>query len=89
MAPEALVKYRAGACALCEYQLRGNEDVQSVDLHVFGPAGTVTLRCWLCHRCRPTPATVQATSGLLADRLLGWYRTNPSVWPTLRSSANG
>lgn len=68
--------------------MRG-ESVQSVDMHVFGPAGTVTLRCWLCHECRPTASTVQTTSGMLAERVLGWYRTNPTLWPALHSSANG
>jgi hypothetical protein len=89
MSPEAVVMYRAGTCALCEGALRRGEDVQSVDMHVFGPAGTVTLRCWLCHECRPTATTVETTSGLLAERVLGWYRTNPAVWPALQSSANG
>ena len=89
MPPDVVVTYRAGMCALCEHTLRRGEDVQSVDMHVFGPAGTVTLRCWLCHDCRPTSTTVQTTSGLLADRVLGWYRSNPAVWPALHSSANG
>ena len=89
MAPETVVTYLAGTCALCETALIRGEDVQSVDMHVFGRVGTVILRCWLCHRCRPTAATVQRTSGLLADRVLGWYRANPSVWPALHSSANG
>ena len=89
MPPEAVITYRAGTCALCESALTRGENVQSVDMHVFGPAGTVTLRCWLCHACRPTAATVRRTSGWLADRVLGWYRANPSVWPALHSSANG
>jgi len=89
MRPEAVVTYRAGTCALCESALTRGEDVQAVDMHVFGPAATVTLRCWLCHDCRPMATTVHITSGLLADRVLGWYRTNPAVWPALHSSANG
>ena len=89
MPPETVITYRAGTCALCESALTRGEDVQSVDMHVFGPAGTVTLRCWLCHNCRPTTATVQTTSGLLAQRVLGWYRTNPAVWPALHAPANG
>ena len=89
MLPETVITYRAGTCALCEGALTNGEDVQSVDMHVFGPAGTVTLRCWLCHDCRPSATTVQITSGLLAERVLGWYRTNPAVWPALHSSANG
>ena len=89
MPPETVITYRSGACALCENALMRGESVQSVDMHVFGPAGTVTLRCWLCHECRPTASTVQTTSGMLAERVLGWYRTNPAVWPAMRSSANG
>ena len=89
MPSEALVTYQAGRCALCDSTLVRGEDVQSVDMHVFGPVGTVTLRCWLCHACRPTGATVRTTSGLLADRVLGWYRANPAVWLALQSSANG
>jgi hypothetical protein len=89
MTTDAVVTYRAGHCALCESMLLRGEDVQSVDMHVFGPVGTVTLRCWLCHACRPTAATVQATSASLADCVLGWYRTNPSVWPALHSATNG
>ena len=89
MPPETVVTYRDGTCALCESTLTRGEDVQSVDMHVFAPAGSVTLCCWLCHECRPTIATVQTTSGLLAERVLGWYRTNPAVWPAMHSSANG
>ena len=89
MLPETVVTCRAGTCAVCESALTRGEDVQSVDMHVFGPAGTVTLRCWLCHQCRPTTATVQTTSGLLAERVLGWYRTNAAAWPAMHSSANG
>jgi hypothetical protein len=89
MTSDAVVAYRAGLCALCESTLIRGEDVQSVDMHGFGPVGTVTLRCWLCHDCRPTAVTVRTTSGLLAERVLGWYRTNPSVWPVVHSGANG
>ena len=89
MGSEAVITYGAGTCAVCETVLARGQDVQSVDMHVFGPVGTVTLRCWLCHECRPTAATVRATSAFLADRVLRWYRANPSVWPALHSSANG
>ena len=80
---ETVVTYHDGTCAMCSRRLRRREDVQSVHMHVFGPAGTVTLRCWLCRNCRPAPETVGETSGLLAERVLGWYRSNPSLWPTL------
>lgn len=89
MTSEAVLTYRAGHCALCESTLICGEDVQSVDMHVFGPVGTVTLRCWLCHDCRPTAVTVRTTSGLLVKRVLWWYRTNPSLWPAVHSAANG
>jgi hypothetical protein len=89
MPPDAVVTYRAGMCALCAHRLTRGEDVQSVDMHVFAPAGTVTLRCWLCRACRATSTSVETPSGLLADRVLGWYRSNPAVWPALHSSANG
>lgn len=88
MVSETVVPYRAGHCALCESTLMRGEDVQSVDMHVFGRMGTVTLRCWLCHACRPTASTVRTTSGRLADGVLGWYRANPAVWPAPPSSAN-
>jgi hypothetical protein len=31
-------------------------------MHAFGPRGTVTLRCWLCNGCRPSPETLSVTS---------------------------
>jgi hypothetical protein len=89
MVSETIVTYRAGACAICESQLRRGDDVQSVDMHVFGPVGTVILRCWLCCSCRPSRETVRTTSALLADRVLGWYRANPAAWPVLHGSAGG
>jgi hypothetical protein len=84
-----VVTYRDGACALCDDPLERGATVQAVDMHVFGPGGVVTLRCWLCTGCRPSPDSLSTTSARLADRILGWYRTNPSLWPPLRLSANG
>jgi hypothetical protein len=78
------VAYHAGCCALCDRIIEGGRAVQEVRLHVSGPMGTVTLQCWLCSGCQPTPATVSATSNNLLQRVLGWYRSTPSVWPTLR-----
>ena len=89
MESDRVVTYRAGKCAICENALRRGDHVQSVDRHVFGPVGTVTLRCWLCRMCRPNPETVRTTSALLAERVLGWYRANPAAWPVLHQSANG
>jgi hypothetical protein len=85
MAPApARVAYHAGRCALCDRLIEGSRAVQEVRLHVFGPAGAVTLQCWLCSACQPTPATVSSTSGTLLQRVLGWYRATPSAWPILR-----
>jgi Ni,Fe-hydrogenase III small subunit len=84
-----LVAYHAGTCALCGEVLERSAIGHAVDMHVFGPAGTVILRSWLCCACRPTPDGVLATSGRLADRILWWYRADPSLWPTLRLSVNG
>jgi hypothetical protein len=78
------VAYHAGRCALCDRPLAGVRDAQEVRLHVFGPVGAVILRSWLCPPCRPTPATESATSRALLRRVLDWYRSTPSVWPTLR-----
>jgi hypothetical protein len=89
MHSEQLVTYHAGRCALCDEHLVRGASVQAVDMHVFAPGGVVTLRCWLCTVCRPTPESVSATSARLAERVLGWYRANPSVWPSLRLSVNG
>ena len=89
MDSDRVVTYRAGKCAVCESALQRGAHVQSVDMHVFGPIGTVVLRCWLCRTCRPNPATVKTTSALLADRVLGWYRANPSAWPVLHRSTDG
>ena len=89
MESDRVVTCRAGKCAICENALRRGDHVQSVDRHVFGPVGTVTLRCWLCRMCRPNPEAVRTTSALLAERVLGWYRANPAAWPVLHQSANG
>ena len=85
MAPApARVAYHTGRCALCDRPFEGSGAVQEVRLHVFGVAGVVTLQCWLCSACQPTPATLSSTSGTLLQRVLGWYRATPSAWPTLR-----
>ena len=89
MDPVRLLTYHAGNCAICDTVLERGDSVQSVHMHVLGPAGTVTLRCWLCGDCRPTRDGIGATSGILADRILRWYRADPSLWPTLHLSANG
>jgi hypothetical protein len=83
------VMYRPGTCARCERGLERDASARRVQMHVFGPAGTVILQCWLCGTCRPAPADVTATSGVLAERILRWYRSNPDLWPTLRLSGNG
>ena len=69
--------------------LEQDASVGRAQMHVFGPAGTVILQCWLCGPCRPAPADVTATTGVLAERILRWYRSNPDLWPTLRLSGNG
>jgi hypothetical protein len=78
------VVYHAGCCALCDQVIEGTGAAQEVRLHIFGPAGTVAVQCWLCPACQPTPATVSATSGILLKSVLGWYRSTPFVWPTLQ-----
>ncbi len=89
MQPPQAAVYRAGTCALCERALESGATVRQVQTHVFGPAGVVVLQCWLCEGCIPTPANASATSGVLATRILSWYRSNPDLWPTLRVSVNG
>jgi hypothetical protein len=81
--------YHEGRCGLCEQWLELRARARPVRLHVLGPAGTMVLRCSLCEGCIPTPANAAATTGVLATRLLSWYRTKPDLWPTLRLSVNG
>src|SRR5438046_1758572 len=87
--PPITVTSRARRLSRADHSPRRGEDRRSVYSQVFGPAGTVTLRGLLCHDCGPTSTSVQTTSELLADRVLGWYRSNPAVSPALHSSANG
>jgi hypothetical protein len=89
MQPLRAVVYRAGTCALCECLLESGETVRRVQMHVFGPSGIVVLQCRLCEGCIPTPVNASATSGVLATRILSWYRSNPDLWPTLHVSVNG
>ena len=85
MAPASTaIAYHAGRCALCHGVTEVTGNAREVRLHVLGPAGTVMLRCWLCPACQPTPTTVLATSATLLQRILRWYRSTPSTWPTLR-----
>jgi hypothetical protein len=84
MAPASTpIAYHAGRCAVCDRLAEGTRNAQEVRLHVLGWAGTVTLRCWLCPACQPTPTTVSGTSARPLQRVLGWYRSTPSAWPTL------
>ena len=77
--------YRAGECARCASTLRENETTQEVALHIIGPGGTVSIHCWIDKSCQPDPANVSAVSRELAVRLVEWYRSTPTVWPTLVS----
>lgn len=86
--PITTLAYHAGRCGLCDRAVREQEAAQVVRLHVFGPAACVTLQCWLCPGCRPTPATVAQTTGHLLERVLGWYWSTPSAWPALQVANN-
>ncbi len=76
-----VVPFCEGACALCRSPLDSGRIVQPIDLHIIGPAGVVAIRCTLCEACQPTLAAVSHTSRRLAERLVGWYRSTPSLWP--------
>lgn len=88
LAPRTLA-YHAGRCALCDRVVQEGRTARVVRLHVFGPAGSVTLRCWLCPICQPTPDMLSATTAHLLERVLDWYRSTPSVWPTLQQPERG
>ena len=77
--------YRAGECARCAAALKESEPAQEVALHIIGPGGTVSIRCWIDKSCQPDPTNVSAVSRELAVRLVEWYRSTPAVWPTLVS----
>lgn len=81
--------YHAGRCGLCDRMVQEGRTAQVVRLHVFAPAGSVTLHCWLCPVCQPTPDTISATTANLLERVLDWYRSTPSVWPTLQQAERG
>ena len=78
-----VVTFCGGACALCRTLLDSGRTLLPIDLHIIGPAGVVTIRCTLCEACQPTPAAVSDTSRRLAERLVGWYRATPSLWPAV------
>jgi hypothetical protein len=77
--------YRAGECARCAGTLRESEPTQEVALHIICPGGTVSIHCWIDKSCQPDPTNVSAVSRELAMRLVDWYRSTPTVWPTLVS----
>ena len=77
--------YRAGECARCASTLKESEPTQEVALHIIGPGGTVSIHCWIDKSCQPDPTNVSALSRELAVRLVEWYRSTPTVWPTLVS----
>jgi hypothetical protein len=80
--PVGHVAYRARACARCGRTLEGSPSAQEVLLHLIGPGGIVTIHCWLDRPCQPDPSDVPAASRELAFRLIAWYRSTPTVWPT-------
>ena len=84
-----IVSYHAANCALCDERLVRGTSVRAGGMHLFGPRGMATSRCWLCNGCRLSPDGLSTTSARFAERVLAWYRANLSVWPSLRLSPNG
>jgi hypothetical protein len=83
--PVGQLAYRAGECARCAGSLRESEPTQEVALLIIGPGGTVSIHCWIDQACQPDQSEVQTVSRELAMRLVGWYRSTPTVWPMLVS----
>ena len=76
------VAFRPGRCALCDDRVDDDATMQ-VQLRIIAAAGVVSVQCWLCPECLPTPGTVSATTGHLLGRVLGCYRAMRSVCPAL------
>jgi hypothetical protein len=77
------IAYRAGRCARCGQPIEHGTSEREVLLQVIGPAGTVTIYCWLDATCQPDPASLANFSRELALQLVDWYRANPSTWPAM------
>jgi hypothetical protein len=90
MSPEPQeIVYRSGACAICAQALARTDLCSDVRLHVIGPTGVVTIRCFIHTACLPQPAEVNRVSRRLSARLVAWYRTTPEVWPVLAGATGG
>ena len=81
------IVYRSGACAFCAQAPASTDACNDLSLHVIGPMGVVTIRCFIHPACLPDPAELNGVSRTLCVRLLAWYRTTPQVWPALVGAA--
>ena len=69
-------------CPSCEQRYAYEVEVRCVDCD--GPMCPVCA-AWIEQECQPGQSEVQTVSRELAMRLVGWYRSTPTVWPTLVS----
>lgn len=81
------IVYGSGACAFCAQALARTDTCNDLRLHVIGPVGMVTIRCFVHPACLPDLAELTHVSRTLCVRLLAWYRTSPQVRPALVGAA--